>query len=88
MLTHSLIVHSILEFVCGLFRDCRPDLDVTVFAIATVHLQDQYTANTLHHSFYYRRIGKWGHFSVFQQNKDISKSCYAMDQLKGHNQIS
>ena len=39
------------------------------------------------HSFYYRRIGKWGHFSVFQQNKDISKSCYAMDKLKGHNQI-
>ena len=60
---------------------------MSLFLHATVHLQDQYTANPLHDSFYYRRIGKWGHFSVFQQNKDISKSCYAMDKLKGHNQI-
>ena len=53
--------------VCSVTLVGRLDLDVTVFAIAMVHLQDQYTANTFHHSFYYRSIGKWGHFSVFQQ---------------------
>ena len=79
---------------CSVTLVGRLDLDVTVFAIATytVHLQDQYTANTLHHSFYYRRIGKWDHFLFFNKIKIIiSKSCllciYAMDKLKGYNQI-
>ena len=66
---------------------CSVTVGSHCFCNCYVHLQDQYTANTLQHSFYYRRIGKWGHFSVFQQIKDISKSCYAMDKLKGHNQI-
>ena len=45
--------------VCSMTLIGRLDLDVTVFAIATVHLQDQYTAtcNTLHHSFYYENGG-------------------------------